>query len=272
MITAGWRPDDLETGMVNLESDLKICLLLSGHNPPNSPGTPNSYTQNEKENENKLFDLAEKRYNFELQRIKDLDSKAGNLVGYVGIVTSLIIGLGTFNLLGKLSTPGYYALYFGGIIALASSIFFSVWAIKVRKFRFNPQRSDIMHFYNNPSIEYRILLRTNIFEMSKAFYENWETNNKKGMWILISLICFIAGILLLLSYAGVYTYDHEILNSSRIQNTTKIVYQLDNTTFKQLISGAHINFSPSDTIEVKSASLPEDKFILDGNTIPVVKK
>ena len=77
--------------------------------------------------------------------------------------------------------------------------------------------------------------------MSKAFNENWVINNRKGTWILISLICFIAGIILLLSYAAVYTFDHAILNSTRIQYTTKVVSQLDSTTFKQLISASHSN-------------------------------
>lgn len=59
-----------------------------GSSPPQSSSPAVSeYPQNQKDNDKLLFDFAEKRYNYELQRIKDLDSKVGNLIGYVGIVT-----------------------------------------------------------------------------------------------------------------------------------------------------------------------------------------
>ena len=47
------------------------------------------------------------------------------------------------------------------------------------------------------------------------------------------------------------------MNSKRIQNTTKIISQSDNTTFRQLISGSHVNFSPQDALEIKSAVYPK---------------
>jgi Matrixin len=227
-------------------------------NPPpgNPPQGADDYTQNEKDNENKLLELAEKRYDYELQRSKDLDSKAGNLIGYVGIVTSLIIGLGTFDLVGRLSTTLYYVLYFGGITALAASIFFSVWAIKVRKFTYKPSQAEIKYFYERPSTPFRILLRINIEGMTKASGNNWQVNNSKAIWILISLICFIAGIILLLSYAGVYTYEHGISTSTGDRNATRVVSELDNATFKELILGSNISFNPRDILKERHTPYP----------------
>lgn len=129
----------------------------------------------------------------------------------------------------------------------STSIFhiFSVWAIKVRRFSYKPSHKEIMHFFNKPS--YKTLFRISIEGMTNAFYRKAGTNNWKATWILISLICFLARIILLLSYAGVYTYDYSITNTSN-ENHTKVVTQLDNITFKQLISGSNIRFNPLDTL------------------------
>lgn len=69
-----------------------------------------------------LLDIVKRRYDAELQRTKDLDTKAGNLIGYVTIVTGLIVGLGTFSILEKLSFPQYYIPYLLGVGALLFSI------------------------------------------------------------------------------------------------------------------------------------------------------
>lgn len=197
-----------------------------------------SYTQSEKDTENKLFELAEKRYTSEIERQKDLDNKAGNLIGYVGIVTSLTVGLGTFELFGNLTTIQYYALYIGGIVALGASVFFSLLTARVKNFRFSPTYGDIMYFYENPTIEYRTLLRTMISEMSIAFKENFLINNSKGTFLLIAWLAFMAGIVLLLSYAIVFTYEHEISNSTKEQLIPGSISSLDNNTLKALVSGA----------------------------------
>jgi hypothetical protein len=72
-------------------------------------------SEDEKDKHDIVFDLMQKRFDYEMQRISDLDDKAGNLIGYTTIVTGLIVGLGTFDILDKLSRPEFYIPYFGGI-------------------------------------------------------------------------------------------------------------------------------------------------------------
>ena len=77
-----------------------------------------------------LLDLVRKRYDIELQSSKDLDNKAGNLIGYVTIVTSIIVGLGASSILGKLSEPVYSIPYLVGIASLLFSIILSLFCDK----------------------------------------------------------------------------------------------------------------------------------------------
>jgi hypothetical protein len=80
-----------------------------------------------------VFNLIAKQYDNQVQRRRDLDSKAGSLIGYVTIVTGLLIGLGTFSILGSLSKPQFYLPYFMGIASLIASIVFSLLAVIIRK-------------------------------------------------------------------------------------------------------------------------------------------
>jgi hypothetical protein len=115
----------------------------------------------------KLFDYVQKRYDLELQGIKDLDSKAGNLIGYVGIVTSLILGLGTFGLLSNITRIDYFILYFGGVIAFSLSIISSLLATKIRTFQFRPLVAQAQDYIIDIGKDrYDELLTTSIAQMT----------------------------------------------------------------------------------------------------------
>ena len=48
----------------------------------------------------------------EFQILKDYDTKAGTLVGYVTLMIGLVVGLGTFTLLDKLTKLEYIVPFF----------------------------------------------------------------------------------------------------------------------------------------------------------------
>jgi hypothetical protein len=236
----------------------RVGSNLGSEKPCGSDGTEEDpdCTTATKEIQNKLFDTVQKRYEFELQRSKDLDTKGGNLIGYVSVVTGLILGLGTFGLLGKLTEMKYFALYFGGVAALAASIGFALYAAKATKFEFRPDYDVVKDYLSAPSgriLNYCQFIRELTQDMTLAFTANSVTNDNKGNRILVSWLCLIVGIILLFSYVVAFSLEHEIISDPG----PKIVSAMDNNTIRELISGMDINIQPNETFNVNSPVYPK---------------
>jgi hypothetical protein len=206
----------------------------------------------------KLFDYVQKRYDFELQGIKDLDSKAGNLIGYVGIVTSLILGLGTFGLLGNITRIDYFILYFGGVIAFSLSIISSLLATKIRMFEFRPLPAQARDYIIDPGKDrYDELLRTSIAQMTDAFNTNNGINTTKANRIKWSYIFFITGIILILIFAVDYSaFNVKFKPVTPNQNGSNSVSTVDTNTLRRLVSGENITINPSATFNVNNSGYP----------------
>jgi hypothetical protein len=144
--------------------------MVSEKNETNSSSEIN-YLNIENKKEELLLDLVRKRYDLELQASRDLDSKAGNLIGYITIVTALIVGLGTFSILDKLSEPKYFIPYFVGIAALLFSIIISLFAIKTRKFYSSPAITDLSDYYNDINMNYKSVI-------TQAQHRGEESHNR----------------------------------------------------------------------------------------------
>lgn len=161
----------------------------------------------QKKDENKkseiLLDYVKRRYDGERQRTTDLDSKAGGLIGYVTIVTGLLVGLGTFSLLEKLSTPHWYIPYFLGIGSLLLAILMSLAAVKTRVFYSTPAIEDLERYYQEEDYMYQRIANHIIPTMLKATEDNARCNNSKAGFVLKSWICLVIGICGIVVYAGV---------------------------------------------------------------------
>jgi hypothetical protein len=152
-----------------------------------------------------IFELGKRRYDHELQRTKDLDDKAAGLIGYVTIVTGLLVGLGTFGILEKLSKPEYYIPYFGGIGLLLFSIISSLMSIRLTKWDVVPKFEDLQSVINNQDYKYRTIMRRIFLAMSDAVNNNRKNNNEKVKWTKISWFCLIGGLVLVLVYVIIFT-------------------------------------------------------------------
>ncbi len=139
-----------------------------------------------------IFDLIKRRYDSELQRANSIDSKGGNLIGFVSVVVGLLIGLGGFQTLNQLKEPEYWAIYFGGIVLLLLSIVFCLYAVKVRKWTFVPNAKYLWDKYTEEP--YRKVIRRNAAEMASAVEEMEEANNDKAEWVDISWFLLIVGL------------------------------------------------------------------------------
>ena len=94
-----------------------------------------------------IFELIKRRYDSEWNRVKDLESKANNLIGFVSIIVGLLLGSGTF----KLSAALLYSLvsipYFLGVGILLVSIEFALGAVRVRRYGALPDVRDLLDKY-----------------------------------------------------------------------------------------------------------------------------
>ena len=101
-----------------------------------------SQEQKKKSRELILNSIAD-RFKLEVERKKDLDGKANNLVGFVGIILSLISGFGLTSLtsiaLPKFELTWYYAskispmVLFGFVyVVLFLSILFALKAVQIK--------------------------------------------------------------------------------------------------------------------------------------------
>jgi hypothetical protein len=178
-----------------------------------------------------LLDLVKRLYDAEWQRTKDLDSKAGSLIGYVTIVTGLIIGLGTFSILDKLSLPVFYVPYFIGISALLLSIVISLFAIKVTTWEFSPRIEDLEEYYKDPKRVYKSVIVTVLFHISQAVKINFNINQSKATRISLSWICLVIGIGSMVVYAGIFV---AMVGSQKTE--TKITIDGNSTVIKEVMT------------------------------------
>jgi hypothetical protein len=150
-----------------------------------------------------ILDLVKRRYDSELARTKDLDSKAGSLIGFVSVVVGLLVGLGTIDLLSKLVKLEYSIPYFLGIGILLLSIVISLFSIKVRKWPFVPSVVPLTNKYF--SIPYKLAIKRIAKTMAWAVTVMELKNNGKARLINWSWYLLILGLSFVLLFVIVTT-------------------------------------------------------------------
>ena len=87
-----------------------------------------------------IFDLIKRRFDSESDRTKNLDDKAGNLVGFVSVLVGLLLGAGSILSGGEIlkssiliSSLGLNLPYFVGVASLLTSIGCALIALKIRR-------------------------------------------------------------------------------------------------------------------------------------------
>jgi hypothetical protein len=156
-----------------------------------------------------ILNLTMKRYDTELQRISDLDSKANNMTGYVSIVISLLVGTGTFGVLGKLSISTYYVPYFIGLVLLAVSFLFALSAIAIRKYEFVPKPETLIDEYLTEKS--RVVTRKVLATIVAAVTEIREKNEDKALKIRFSWGFLIAGLIGIIMFTFILALNGNIV-------------------------------------------------------------
>lgn len=168
-----------------------------------------------------ILDLIKRRYDSELDRIKSLDNKAGSLIGFVSVVIGLLVGVGTFTILDKLSKTEFSILYFVGIGLLLLSIGLSLGAIKIRRFEFAPNVVNLKNHYFND--RYRSVIRANAGTMAEKVTHMEKTNNDKGELINWSWYFLLAGLGLVLVFVVIFSAIGTLTTPTNVNATGKIV-------------------------------------------------
>jgi len=96
-----------------------------------------------------LFDVIKRRYDAEWDKIAGLDSKANNFIGFISVVTGLLLGSSTFTYSKLLSYPSLTVLYFFGTGLLLVSIGFALSAIKIRRWHAVPNVETLLNKYTS---------------------------------------------------------------------------------------------------------------------------
>jgi hypothetical protein len=155
------------------------------------------------EKEAVLLDLVKSRYEAEWQRIKDLDNKAGNLIGFTSIITGLTIGVGTFGLCGKLTTNSEIIFYFLGVASLLGAVLITLIATRVTRWEYGPTIEWVEDVLMNAGFDYELVLTQNIIRMGETVKKLETRCDSKAILIRWSTVALFIGLLSLSIYVGI---------------------------------------------------------------------
>jgi len=176
------------------------------------------YPDDERSRDEVVFDLIKRRYDSELTRINDLDAKGHNLIGYVSVIVGLLVGVGTFQILGKLSSPEYYIPYFLGIFLLLSSLIVALTAVKITSWMTVPDVKRLRDEYLKSNYLYGTVISRVMGTMTDAVVEMEDKSDVKARRINWSWYILIAGLVSVVSYVVIF--------SSTCHITGRIMFQI----------------------------------------------
>lgn len=116
-----------------------------------------------------------KRFQFERDRTKHLDDKASNIIGFVGIITGLVSGLGGFLLKPPINATKTIAtiLFFVTLVCLILSFIFGLRAYHIKEFTVVPDPYFLIGRYEEEKRE-RII---------QDLYDNYAVSIEQNMML-----------------------------------------------------------------------------------------
>ena len=151
-----------------------------------------------------IFNLISSRNDAEFERSNILDNKASGIIGFAGIIIGLLGTLISF-LLEKLSQNSPIFVYYQsfrvilllGIIGLAGSILFCIFAFSIKTYVLVPRTSMLIEKYakneNKNKLEVLQVVGTQI---SDAITDNSRTDDDKAKFVKYGLYLFAFGMVM----------------------------------------------------------------------------
>lgn len=156
-----------------------------------------------------IYNEVVRRFGFESDRTKDLDSKTSNIIGFVGIITGLASGLGGILLKPYVATAQNVAnmkeiaigLYFFMLLCFLSSFGFGLRAYQIKEYTVVPDSYYLIGVYENATTKMEII-RDLCDNYAVAIEDNMTQNDKKVANIKKAMYALFAGIVLLPVFVG----------------------------------------------------------------------
>jgi hypothetical protein len=153
-------------------------------------------------------------------RIERVDSNAGNLIGYVTVITGLIVGLGPLDLLSKALMTYSAIAYFIGLGFLLGSAISALLATRVRTWHLSPTVEWCLKWIQDPELssskgfDHLSVLQRSAIEIGDAVNHNFDVNQRKALWLIIAWILLVIGIGALVAFLGIYASTSSGNNAS----------------------------------------------------------
>lgn len=171
---------------------------------------PNNNENMDDKRDNLIFDLIQKRLDDEIQRTNNLDTKAGNLVGFVSVLVGLLLGAGSllsgaeiFKSSALLSNHTFAPIYFVGVAFLLISIGSSLYALKARRWMIIPNVQTLIDDFT--VLPYKEVLQRIGGEMADTVSDMENQNNAKAKLIVLSWYLLTVGLCIVFTSIIVFT-------------------------------------------------------------------
>lgn len=145
-----------------------------------------------------IYDIFIRRSQSEYERTRHLESKATTIVGFVGIIFSLVSPTG-INLLDKVKDSDSLLLsillYVFGLFFLVSTLYCALICLYIKKWNAIPNAEYFMDNYviNNKNRS-NILAKLSM-ELCHSIKESEKNNESKAQYLKFSILLFATGIL-----------------------------------------------------------------------------
>lgn len=154
-----------------------------------------------------IYNVVYEQFRIEWQLTGDLDQKASNIIGFVGIMVSLLLGLGTPRLMESVTSNNIYfnsnIFFVLGIFSLLCSIFCSLIAYYTREWDIGLDTEYFIKEYGEKGIDSINILKNLSKKINKSLIDVKDKNDNKVKFINYSFIFLIIGIFMVaISFFG----------------------------------------------------------------------
>jgi uncharacterized membrane protein YoaK (UPF0700 family) len=153
----------------------------------------------DKENQKFIYEQVKARYEFEHQRSSDLDTKSSGLVGWIGLIISILLAGGAtlFSRQGEeqFTLTGFDLIVLIVLLSiLMVSLAFALMAYRISHYKLVPKPRHLADSYWNGSHDNTLWQITRALIRATEFNE--KENNKKVFRVQTSWMLFLVGIVL----------------------------------------------------------------------------
>ena len=167
-----------------------------------------------KDFDKEFLDLIKRRLIYSLQLSDSLDSKAATILGFGGIIFSLLLSIVYSNkeiidivIDLKLFPFSFKTMFFVGMILVFLGIFFEALSIRSEKFFNTPNVLKIYEKLKSANEKNReSIIEVKLEKLIKSYKHNMEINENKAINIDRGLLCMILGLLINLALLFFYFY------------------------------------------------------------------